>query len=185
MPPTKPRQDREEKRAELVAAARRMFIQDGYEATSMAALARAAGVAANTIYWYFADKDDVLIAVLDDVLADALADYASVASRPLEEQLLWTVRQLQGTRRLMTTVHARIGRSEALNSWHDLFHAQTEGLLGVAIEDRVAPASLDAELKIAVFTIEGLLSHDLEPQQQRDVCRQLAARWPAASAPGP
>lgn len=184
MPPTKPRQDREEKRAELVAAARRLFVDDGYEATSMAALARAAGVAANTIYWYFTDKDEVLVAVLDDVLADALADHASVVSRPLEDQLLWTVRQLRQTRRLVTTVHARVGRSDALNAWHDAFHARTEGLLRLALQDRIEPASIDAELKIAVFSVEGLLSHDVGDQLQRDVCRRLAARWPAPAGPG-
>ena len=80
MPANRRQQDREEKRAELLAAARRLFIENGYEATSMAALAKAAGVAGNTIYWYFADKDDVLIAVLDAVLSDALAEYEQVAS---------------------------------------------------------------------------------------------------------
>lgn len=179
MPPTKPRQDREEKRSELIDAARRLFIDDGYEATSMAALARAAGVAANTIYWYFDDKDDVLIAVLDAVLADALADYASMIDRPLPEQVLWTVQQLQQMRRLVTTVHARIGRSEALNAWHDAFHASTEGLLRAALEQRIDPATIDAEVKIAVFTVEGLLTHELESHEQREICERLAARWPA------
>ncbi|MBF6619851.1 MAG: TetR/AcrR family transcriptional regulator [Patulibacter sp.] len=178
MPPTKPRQDREEKRSELVDAARRLFIEDGYDATSMAALARAAGVAANTIYWYFDDKDDVLIAVLDAVLADALADYGSLVGQPLQDQLLWTVQQLQQTRRLVTTVHARIGRSEALNAWHDAFHASTEALLRGQLEQRIDPATIDAEVKIAVFTVEGLLTHELEPHEQRVICEQLAARWP-------
>ncbi|WP_155771679.1 helix-turn-helix domain-containing protein, partial [Mycobacterium asiaticum] len=60
----------DEKRAEIVAAARRLFIDAGYDATSMSRLAKEAGVAPNTIYWYFGDKDDVLIAVLDSVMAD-------------------------------------------------------------------------------------------------------------------
>ena len=51
----------DEKRAEIVAAARRLFIDAGYSATSMSRLAKEAGVAPNTIYWYFGDKDDVLI----------------------------------------------------------------------------------------------------------------------------
>lgn len=177
MPPTKPRQDRQAKRDELVAAARRLFIEDGYDATSMAALAREAGVAANTIYWYFGDKDDVLVAVLDAVLSDAMAEYGSVAKQPLEDQLLWTVQQLRQLHRLITTVHARIGRSVALNSWHDAFHASTEGLLRVALEHLMAPAAIDAEVRIAVFAVEGLLTHDLEPREQRAVCDQLAARW--------
>lgn len=177
MPPTKPRQDREQKRSELIDAARRLFIEDGYDATSMAAIARAAGVAPNTIYWYFGDKDDLLIAVLDAVLADALADYASLVDQPLEEQVLWTVQHLQQMRRLVATVHARIGRSEALNAWHDAFHAATEGLLRAQLAPRIDPATIDAEVKIAVFTVEGLLTHELSPGEQRTICQQLAARW--------
>ena len=177
MPPTKPRQDREEKRAELGDAARRLFLADGYDATSMAALARAAGVAPNTIYWYFGDKDDLLIAVLDAELADALAAYAEIAERPIAEQVLWTVGQLQGLRGLVTTVHARIGRSAALNAWHDAFHATTEGLLRVAIEHAVPADALDAEVRIAVFTVEGLLTHALAESEQQAICERLAGRW--------
>lgn len=177
MPSTKPGQDREEKRTELVDAARRLFVTDGYDATSMAALAREAGVAANTIYWYFGDKDDVLIAVLDALLADAMADYATIAARPLREQLLWTVDRLRALRRLVATVHARIGRSPALDAWHDAFHASTEGLLRAALEDRIDPGTIDAEVRIAVFTVEGLLTHELEVRERHAVCEQLAARW--------
>jgi AcrR family transcriptional regulator len=177
MPPTKPRQDREEKRGELVAAARRLFIEDGYEATSMATLARTAGVAPNTIYWYFGDKDDVLVAVLDAVLGDALAEYASVAEAPLGQQLLWTVRRLQELRRLVTTVHARIGRSPAVNDWHDAFHRTTEGVLRAALGPGDPDAGVDAEVKIAVFTVEGLLTHPMPEDDQRTICDRLASRW--------
>ncbi|PXW33935.1 UNVERIFIED_CONTAM: TetR family transcriptional regulator [Williamsia faeni] len=59
-----------EKREEIVAAARALFLEDGYDSTSMNKLAKEAGVAANTIYWYFGDKDDVLVAVVSAVMAD-------------------------------------------------------------------------------------------------------------------
>ena len=167
MPATKPLKDREEKRQELIAAASRLFIEDGYEATSMAKLADAAGVSGNTIYWYFADKDDVFIAVLDAVMEDAWADYQDVVERPLEERLLWVVRQLRTMHRLVTTLHARIGRSPALNTWHDNFHEMAEGLWRSTLEQAGATGvSLDAEVKIGVFAIEGLLTHELDEQQQ-------------------
>ena len=43
---------------EIIAAARTLFIETGYEDTSISRLAAAAGVAPNTIYWYFKDKDE-------------------------------------------------------------------------------------------------------------------------------
>ena len=40
----------QEKRAEIVTVARTLFVDAGYDATSMGRLAAAAGVASNTIY---------------------------------------------------------------------------------------------------------------------------------------
>src|SRR5690349_2229183 len=98
----------DEKRAEIVTAARHLFIEDGYDATSMSRLAKEAGVAPNTIYWYFADKDDVLIAVLTSVMADVWPQYQAVATEPIAARVLWVVGQLTEMSRLVTTVHARV-----------------------------------------------------------------------------
>ena len=57
--------DRKDKQDEIIVIARALFLVQGYEATSMAQVARDAGVAPNTLYWYFTDKDDLLIAVLN------------------------------------------------------------------------------------------------------------------------
>jgi len=178
MPANKRRQDREEKRAELLTVARRLFIEDGYEATSMAALAKAAGVAGNTIYWYFTDKDDVLVAVLNAVLGDALTEYAQVAAAPLEEQLGWVVRQLQQMNRLVSTVHSRAAHARAIDQWHTGFHLITEGLFRAQLEQAgVDRASIEADIKIGVFAVEGLLTHGLDDAQQQAICRRLAAQW--------
>jgi AcrR family transcriptional regulator len=181
MPANKRQQDREEKRAELLTEARRLFVEDGYEATSMAALAKAAGVAGNTIYWYFTDKDDVLVAVLDAVLADVLAEYEQVAAAPLEDQLGWVVQQLQQMHRLVNTVHTRAAHSPAVDEWHTGFHLVTEGMFRAALEQAgVDHADIDAEVKIGVFAVEGLLTHGLDEAQQQAICRRLARQWTQA-----
>lgn len=178
VPATKRQQNREEKRAELLAEARRLFINDGYEATSMAALATAAGVAGNTIYWYFTDKDDVLLAVLDAVLGDALTDYQQVAAAPLADQLGWVIGQLQQMSRLVNTVHSRSMQAPAIDEWHTNFHCITEGLFRTALEQAGAdPNGIDADIWIGVFTLEGLLSHRLDHAQQQAVCQRLAKQW--------
>jgi len=178
VPANKRQQDRDEKRAELLGEARRLFIEDGYEATSMAALAKAAGVAGNTIYWYFADKDDVLLAVLDAVLSDVLADYQQVATAPLEDQLDWVVRQLQQMHRLVNTVHTRALQAPTIDEWHTSFHCITEGLFRATLEQAgVDRASIDADIKVGVFTIEGLLTHGLDGAQRQAICRRLAQQW--------
>jgi AcrR family transcriptional regulator len=151
---------------------------DGYEATSMSALAKAAGVAGNTIYWYFTDKDDVLVAVLNAVLGDALADYQEVTAASLEDQLLWVVGTLQQMRRLVSTVHARTAQSPAVDEWHSGFHLMAETLFRSTLEQAgLTGADIDAEVKIGVFTIEGLLTHGLDDTDQQAICRRLAEQW--------
>ena len=184
MPRNKRPQAPQEKRAEIVAAARELFVDAGYDATPMGRLAAAAGVSANTVYWYFDDKDAVLIAVLDEVMTDAWAQYQSVAAEPIPVRLLWVVRQLQQMNRLVSTVHARAERSPTVAVWHDNFHLLTSSLFRFELEAAGAAADgLDAEVMIGVFTIEGLLMHPLAEDQQRAICDTLAARWIAASPP--
>lgn len=66
-----------ETRAEIVEAAIRLFIEQGFDATSMSDVAAAAGVSRRTVYRYFATKDDIVfeaprrwLEVFDAVLED-------------------------------------------------------------------------------------------------------------------
>ncbi|WP_020671034.1 TetR/AcrR family transcriptional regulator [Amycolatopsis nigrescens] len=52
------------KRAEIVAAARKVFTTHGYLGTSMDAVAAAAGASKRTVYQYFADKEELFAAVV-------------------------------------------------------------------------------------------------------------------------
>jgi TetR/AcrR family transcriptional regulator, mexJK operon transcriptional repressor len=54
----------EAKRAAILEAAARLFIENGFERTSMDAIARAAGVSKATLYSHFAGKDAIMIAGL-------------------------------------------------------------------------------------------------------------------------
>jgi AcrR family transcriptional regulator len=69
-------------RLDIVRAARRLFAEQGYAATSMADVARAAGVAVQTIYASFGSKRGLVLALID--LIDQEAD-VSALSRQLAE----------------------------------------------------------------------------------------------------
>jgi AcrR family transcriptional regulator len=60
-------------RRRLLAAARALFVERGYDATRPQDIARAADVAAGTFYVHFADKRDVFLAFSDAVTNDLLA----------------------------------------------------------------------------------------------------------------
>lgn len=72
----------EERRAEIVAAARRLFETRGFEATSMQDVIDEVGIAKGTIYHYFASKGDLLHAVVDDVVAATTEQMRAIAARP-------------------------------------------------------------------------------------------------------
>ena len=75
-------------RAELIKAARQLFISDGYDATQMTKIAVSAGVGPNAIYWYFADKDALLLAVLNEVLVEGLKEHEAREHLTAIEQLV-------------------------------------------------------------------------------------------------
>ena len=50
-------QDKEERRSEILAAAKRVFARKGYHATTIAEIAKAAKLSYGSIYWYFDSKD--------------------------------------------------------------------------------------------------------------------------------
>lgn len=68
--PTRPnlRARWEGRRQELIDVAARLFAEQGYQATSMAELTEATGLAAGGIYHYFEGKDALLIAICDELL---------------------------------------------------------------------------------------------------------------------
>jgi AcrR family transcriptional regulator len=66
----------EERRDEVVAAARRIILRDGIEAATTRAIAREAGYSNGVLTHYFADKDDILLSALESShrrIADRLA----------------------------------------------------------------------------------------------------------------
>ena len=55
-----------DKRARILEAAVRVFAKNGFYATRVSDVARAAGVADGTIYLYFKSKDEVLLSLFED-----------------------------------------------------------------------------------------------------------------------
>jgi len=74
---------RNERVADIMRAARAIFCDKGFEATSTAEIAAKAGVVEGTLYRYFPSKRDLLISVVEDFYEGIFADYE---------------RQLQGVR---------------------------------------------------------------------------------------
>src|SRR5262252_10413588 len=54
------------KRRQILEGARRMFLAQGFDAASMGAIAREAGVSKGTLYVYFKSKEELFEAIVED-----------------------------------------------------------------------------------------------------------------------
>lgn len=80
-------QHRDARREQILDAARRCFLRDGFHATSMQDLFAEAGLSSGAVYSYFASKDDVIVAIAEENMrgvTDLIHDIASQQpSRPV------------------------------------------------------------------------------------------------------
>lgn len=67
------RPGRDDKRARILAAAVKVFARKGWFASRVSDVARAAGVADGTIYLYFQGKEDLLVSLFEEVMAEHVA----------------------------------------------------------------------------------------------------------------
>jgi TetR/AcrR family fatty acid metabolism transcriptional regulator len=67
------------KRDAILRAATDVFAESGYFNAQVADVARAAGVAAGTVYLYFRSKDDLLVSIFERSMRDAIAEGRAMA----------------------------------------------------------------------------------------------------------
>jgi AcrR family transcriptional regulator len=129
-------------RGEIVEAARAEFAAQGFDRTSMRAVARAAGVDPALVHHYFESKEDLLFAAMD-MPFDPRVLLGSVVEGPrdqLGERLVGAVLQLwddpQRQRRLLTVVRTAIA-SEAAS------HLLRDGFLRIILDQIAAIPGID------------------------------------------
>ncbi len=72
MPPVSQRY-RDSRRRQIIDAARRCFAQAGFHGTSMQDIFAESALSAGAVYGYFASKDDLVGAIIEEVLAEIAA----------------------------------------------------------------------------------------------------------------
>ena len=83
----------EERKAEMVAAAAKLFAEQGFVRTSVAEIVSAVDVAKGLFYYYFTTKDDMVKAVVEGycsylgAIADSIADGEGTSAQKLDSLL--------------------------------------------------------------------------------------------------
>jgi AcrR family transcriptional regulator len=173
------RQRKKQRTRETIAgAARELFAERGYHATTLPDIAEAADVSTRTIFAYFPSKEDILFAdfpLMKDALAHALEE------RPEGEEALETVRafilRTVGTQK--SDMDERIGNcihnDETLRTHLRARIAQLEEVIAPAIakdigasEDDIRPKLVAASLT-AAFNVLSEQRGDGRPKDARSV----------------
>jgi AcrR family transcriptional regulator len=144
----------------LREAAMELYLERGFEQTTVADIAERAGLTARTFFRYFADKREVLfggaerlqaamVTALESAPASASPIQAIAAALEAAAQLL-TDHEFSQRRQSVITATAELRERELIKM------ASLSAALGGALRERVVPepeASLAAEAGIAVFRV--------------------------------
>ena len=109
----------ERRRRQILDAARARFAERGFHGTSMDEIIATAGLSAGSVYRQFAGKDELVLAVIDDVLAEMAAQVAAVAAQEPGEParaVAALLRQSPGVGAEQRTARAQT-RAIALHAW--------------------------------------------------------------------
>lgn len=177
-------------RERIVAAARGVFEERGFNDTRISDIANAAGVSHGTVYVYFDCKEAVLAEVIDQVLAEA-ASYLRVSDIPDAQQRIAEAnrRYLQvydRNARLLQVVEqvatADTGFAGLLNDFRarhvkrvaeTIRRLQTDGAAAEDIDPEVAAAALSAMVEGYARHATGFRVEDAHPTLTRLWLRSL------------
>lgn len=178
---------REVRRVQIKDAALQVFAEQGYHATSITDLVKAAGVARGTFYLYFESKDALFLELLDDLVAELRSGIKGVDPSPgnpsVRDQLPQVVARVLHTvaaNRALTRILFReaIGLDaavdERLAAFHENIHGyvlralalgRAMGVVGDAVDADVAATCIVGSIRFVVQ--QHIVASDEEPDIDR------------------
>lgn len=153
-------QHRDERCEQILAAARRCFVRDGFHATSMQDVFAEAGLSSGAVYSYFPGKEAMIAAIAEANLRDVVATIHHIA-----------------------TVHADRPLGDVMGEVFDVIEAKhrAEGIGGLTLlvwGEALRQPYLASVFSSLVAQLRGELAHVVEAQQKAG---RLPADVPAGS----
>lgn len=193
-------------RRQIMEAAMSLFGRQGLIGTSLVDIAREAGVTRGAIYWHFANKEELFIALMGE-MCEPMQDLVTACTDPAEvdplglikvtiRHLLHSVRERPAHRQLFRVLFNLMGQVPSDDSVWAMLLRQLQGYrehlalsLANAVSRRQLPANLDCE-RAAVFlqcALDGFILNwlnDIDGSMQDDVDMVLDGLFVALSQGG-
>lgn len=80
--PKRSQEYRDARKDQILAAAKRCFVRNGFHETSMQDLFAEIGLSSGAVYRYFASKEDVILAIAEENLREVVTLLHSLAAEP-------------------------------------------------------------------------------------------------------
>jgi AcrR family transcriptional regulator len=170
----------------ILAAARARFLNDGVDGASLRGIASDAGTSIGMVYYYFATKDELFFAVVEELYQKLLADIEvaiapNVPVRERVERLYARVARLSDDELLVLRLVLReaLASNTRFSRLLDRFQTGHLPLLARLVADGYANGAFDSRLHpmVAMLSLAGLAA---APQLIR---RALEGRLPFPGAP--
>jgi len=168
MPRTRTELERDAKVAEIVEAAESRLREGGYEALSLAGIARQLGVAQNAIYWYFPSKDHLFVAALERMLREIAARKPTQEVDEVE-RILWFTDEFQLLSGLRPAMNERARSSKVVADFVGELDALLARMLSNALRDHVDAEELPVAVETFRATVEGTFVKGLDERERRRV----------------
>jgi AcrR family transcriptional regulator len=145
---------KQQTREALARAGIELFVERGYDATTLAEIAEAAGVSTRTVFAYFPSKEDILFANFQ-TMREALA--LALAERPGGKDALTTLRDFILSGHAKTELDRKLERiictDETLLSHRRARMSQLQELLAAAIADDLGAGPDDLRAHVAAASL--------------------------------
>jgi AcrR family transcriptional regulator len=168
VPKTRQAVSRDEKVDEILELAAQRLREGGYEALSVAGIARELGLAQNAIYWYFPSKDHLFVATLERLLGEIAARKPSRKVGDVE-RILWFTDQFQGLSDLRGAMNERARSSEVVAGFiedlDEILDRMLSNVLGAYVSEEELPVAVEAFRA----TVEGTFVKGLDKRSRRQV----------------
>jgi AcrR family transcriptional regulator len=168
VPKTRHAVSKDEKQDEILAVAERRLREGGYEALSVAAIARDLGLAQNAIYWYFPSKDHLFVAALERMLSKIAARKPSHDVGEVE-RILWFTDQFAALSKLRGAMTERARASKVVAGFVEEFDGLLSRMLANALANHVPPQELPIAVESFRATVEGTFVKGLPKRERRKV----------------